>query len=157
MTYIVHGLDPAPFRPLFDMDHEQLSRRQARRIEADSPTGFPCRVSLADAPVGERLLLVHHVSQDAATPYRSAFAIYVSESATEAARHDGHLPPAIDRRTLTLRAYDSHAMMRAARLAQPGDGDKALRELFEDEEVETVHIHTAAPGCFLARAARRPE
>lgn len=157
MTYLVQGLDPAPFRPLFAMDDEELRRRHARRVEADSQTGFPCRVSLANAAVGEALILLHHVSQSSATPYRSAFAIYVSEGAREAARHFGHLPPAIDRRTLTLRAHDSDGMMRAALLVQPGEGDLALRRLFDDEAVESIHIHTAAPGCFLAAAVRGPE
>lgn len=77
MTYIIRGLDPEPFAPLFDLDESGLAALNARRVTATADRGFPCRVSLMDAKAGEEVILLHHTSHDVATPYRSAYAIYV--------------------------------------------------------------------------------
>ena len=42
---------------------------------------FPCRVSLTDREIGERVLLLNHVSHDVANPYRASHAIFVAEGA----------------------------------------------------------------------------
>ena len=49
MSFRIHGLPLAPFRPLFDLDDAALLARGARRMIADSPHAAPCRISLADA------------------------------------------------------------------------------------------------------------
>src|SRR3546814_5687957 len=79
MTYAITGLDPQPFAPLFAMTDADLAARGARRVTANADRGFPCRISLEDARAGEELILLHHVSHDVATPYRSAYAIYVRQ------------------------------------------------------------------------------
>src|SRR5688500_2569376 len=83
MTYRIQGLDPAPFRPLFQLSDDALRERRARRVKAAGP-GFPCRVSLEEARDGEQLILVNHVSHDVDTPFRASHAIYVREAADEA-------------------------------------------------------------------------
>lgn len=52
MSYTIHGLDPAPFAPLFGMTDAQLAERRAVRVTATADHGFPCRVSLRDAAAG---------------------------------------------------------------------------------------------------------
>ena len=81
MTYAIEGLAREQFEPLFAMSDEELLARNARRVIADADRGFPCRVSLCDAKAGEALILLNHVSHDVATPFRSSYAIYVSETA----------------------------------------------------------------------------
>ena len=71
MTYIVKGLDPAPYRELFGLSSEELAKRGVVRMTVTSPT-FPCRVSLTDRALGEKVLLLNHVSHDVANPYRAA-------------------------------------------------------------------------------------
>ena len=71
MTYRIRGLDPAPFKPLFGLPDEDLAERGVVRMTVDSPT-FPCRVSLTDRAIGEKVLLLNHVSHDAANPYRAS-------------------------------------------------------------------------------------
>ena len=78
MSYVVRGLDPAPFEPLFGLSDEELEKRGAVRLTVTSHT-FPCRVSLTDRAPGESVLLVNHVSHDVANPYRAAHAIFVTE------------------------------------------------------------------------------
>jgi hypothetical protein len=154
MTYRIEGLSPAPFAPLFAMDDAELERNNARRVTAAASRGFPCRVSLEDAREGEALILVHHVSHDVATPYRSAYAIYVRESAERAAAYVDEIPPVFEGRPLGLRGFDAEGMLKAALLALPGQADARIRELFANAEIATIHAHNAAHGCFAARIER---
>jgi len=154
MTYRIEGLSPAPFAPLFAMDDAELERNDARRVTATASRGFPCRVSLEDAREGEALILVNHVSHDVATPYRSAYAIYVRESAEAAAEYVDETPPVFEGRPLGLRGFDADGMLKAALLAMPGEADARIRELFANAEVATIHAHNAAHGCFAARIER---
>ena len=153
MAYVMEGLAPEAFEPLFAMSDEALAERRARRVTADSPTAFPCRVSLQDAAPGEELVLVNHVSNDVPTPFRTAYAIYVRRGA-EPARYVDETPVYLERRTLGLRGFDSEGMLRGGLLAMPGEADSKIRELFERPEVATIHAHNAAVGCFLARIER---
>src|SRR3546814_9133402 len=68
---------------------------------ATADRGFPCRISLQDAGAGEELILLHHTSHDVATPYRSAYAIYVRPGVA-AARYRGEVPPVLDRKSTRL-------------------------------------------------------
>lgn len=154
MAYRIHGLPPAAFADLIGLDDAALAERGALRVTATSKPGFPCRVSLDDAEPGESLILLNHVSNDAATPYRSAHAIYVRESAAQAACYENALPPVFENRPLSLRGFDAEGMLRGALLALPGEADTKIRELFDRPEIETIHAHNAAHGCFAARIER---
>lgn len=153
MAYRIEGLDPEPFAALFDLGDAELAARNARRVRADSPTGHPCRVSLQEAAAGEELLLVNHISNEAPTPFRASHAIYVRKQA-ETARYDDEIPPLFASRTLSLRGFDSEGMLRGGVLAMPGEADAGIRALFEQDEIATIHAHSAAYGCFLARIER---
>ncbi len=87
MTYRIQGLDPEYFTPLFGMSDEELSALRAKRLMADAPRGFPCRVSLQDAEAGETLLLLNYCSHAVASPYHTTYAIYFSQSAALANPH----------------------------------------------------------------------
>jgi len=154
MSYRIAGLPMAPFAPLFALDDAGLTAFRAHRVRANASHGFPCRVSLRDADMGEDLILLHHVSHDVATPFRAAFAIYVRQDAQEPAPFIDSLPPVFEGRTLSLRGYDEAGMLRDATLAAPGDADGAIRTLFAGEEIAYIHAHNAAHGCFAARIDR---
>jgi hypothetical protein len=154
MTYLIQGLDPAPFRPLFALDEAALAGRRAKRVTATERPGFPCRVSLEDAEPGESLIMLHHVSHEVETPFRSAYAIYVREQAEQAAVYADEIPPAMCGRTLALRAFDGEGILRGAALAGPGEADAGIRTLFGRPEIATIHAHNAAAGCFAAKIVR---
>ena len=152
MSYLVRGLDPAPYRPLFTLNDDELAERGIVRMTVNSP-GFPCRISLEDQPLGEQVLLLNHVSHDVANPYRATHAILVGE-AEQAAEYVDEVPPAFETRVLSLRGFDRQGMMADAALAQPGEADAVIRKLFDNPEVETIHAHNAIRGCFSARIER---
>ena len=154
MTYRIAGLNPAQFVPLWAMGSAELERNLAARVAADSDRGFPCRVTLEDARAGERLILVHHAHHDVASPYRSAFAIFVREGANKAAVYKDCCPPCFDGRTMSLRGFDAQGALAQSCLAAPGEADAAIRDLLADARIAYIDAHNAAAGCFAARIER---
>lgn len=153
MTYRIKGLEPDSFAPLFDLDDAELEVRGMTRMTVDRPT-FPCRVSLRDCDIGDEVILLNHISHDDDGPYRASHAIFVSKSAAEVADYVDAIPPALDRRILSLRAFDADGMMVDAALAQPGEADPAIRKLFASPAVTHIDAHNAIRGCFAARIDR---
>jgi hypothetical protein len=153
MTYVVRGLDPAPFRPLFGLTDQQLGERGIVRMTVDSPT-YPCRVSLKDRAIGEKVLLLNHVSHEVANAYRASHAIFVTEGEDEAAEYVDKVPPVFETRVLSLRGFDATGMMADAILTQPGEADAGIRRLFDNPAIETIHAHNATRGCFSAKIER---
>jgi hypothetical protein len=45
-------------------------------------------------------------------------------------------------------------MMTDAMLAQPGEADAAIRQLFANLEIAYIHAHNAVRGCFAAKVER---
>ena len=154
MTYVVRGLDPAPFAELFGLPDEELAVRGVVRMTVTERPSFPCRVSLTDRDLGESVLLLNHVSHDVANPYRASHAIFVTEGAEAAAEYVDQVPPVFEPRVLSLRGFDPDGMMAEAILTQPGEADAGIRKLFENPEIETIHAHNATRGCFSARIER---
>ena len=153
MSYVVRGLDPTPFRALFGLSDEELAERGAVRMTVNSPT-FPCRVSLTDRALGEKVLLLNHVSHDVANPYRATHAIFVTEVDEEPAEFVNEVPPVFKSRVLSLRGFDKDGMMADALLTQPGEADAGIRKLFENAAILTIHAHNATRGCFSAKIER---
>ena len=152
MTYRITGLDPAPYKPLFGLTDGELAKRGIIRMTVTRKPSFPCRVSLIDREIDERVLLLNHVSHDVANPYRASHAIFVAD--VEQAEFVDRVPPVFETRVLSLRAFDRAGMMADALLAQPGEADGAIRKLFENPEVEIIHAHNAVRGCFSAKIER---
>ena len=154
MTYRITGLSPEPFAHLVDADDAILAQHGALRVTAAAKPGYPCRITLDDAEPGETLILLNHVSHDVATPYRSAYAIYVREAAVETATFEDAVPPVFADRPMAFRAFDDDGMLRNAALALPGEADAKIRTLFNQPEIAYLHAHNAAHGCFSAKVER---
>lgn len=154
MDFQIHALPPEPFAPLFGMDDAALRKIGAvRRIVTECP-GTPCRVSLADAEVGETVVLVHHEHLPERTPYRASHAIYVREGVPMARPAKGEVPKVLTSRLLSVRGFDAHHMMRDADVVEGADLAGRLRAMFADERIAYIHVHYAKPGCFAARVTR---
>jgi hypothetical protein len=153
MDFQISALDERPFLPLFELPEAQLAARLATRCTAHSQPGYPCRVSLVDARVGETLLLLNFTHHDAATPFRASHAIYVREGARRARPAPNEVPQMFRSRTLSLRAFDGAGVLLGAELCEGKGLEGPLRRLLARADVDQVHIHFAAYGCFGARAA----
>ena len=155
--FALSGLAHAPFESLFDLSDDQLHALGAVRRVADEDFGFPCRVSLQDAHLGEELLLLPHLHQPALSPYRASGPIFVRRGATRRALPAGQVPPYVSRRLMSLRAYDSSHMMIDATVCEGTAVAARLEALFASPEVEYVHLHNATRGCYSCLASRSPE
>jgi Protein of unknown function (DUF1203) len=153
MAYRVTGLDPKPFKSLYGLSDEELLSRGIVRMTVDGPA-FPCRISLTDRAIGEKVLLLNHVSHDVANPYRASHAVFVTEGEDEAAEYVDQVPPVFETRVLSLRGFDAEGMMAAAILTQPGEADAGIRKLFANPDIITIHAHNATRGCFSAKIER---
>lgn len=154
MTYTIRGIDPSPYAHLKGLSDQQLATHGVARMIADTPVGYPCRVTLDDARPGQVMLLLNHVSHDANNPYRASHAIFLTEDAGDPASFVDEVPPALDRRILSLRAFGKDGMMVDAALAQPGEADSVIRRLLGNEAVDHIDAHNAIRGCFAARVER---
>ena len=113
MDFRITGLSPEPFAPLYGLPEAELAERGIRRVraDADASTNYPDRIEMRHARAGETLLLLNHVSQPAATPYRATHAIYVIEGARETWDRVNAVPEVMRIRLLSLRAFDAHGMI----------------------------------------------
>src|SRR5574341_567011 len=81
-----------PFAPYFACSDAELQAVGARRLIVDEKPGTPCRVSLADAEIGETVLLVPFTHHDVSSPYRASGPIFVRRDARMAAPAVNEIP-----------------------------------------------------------------
>ena len=155
MSFRITGLKLAQFAPLIALPEDKLAEHNARRVVADRSPGFPCRVSLIDAHPGERVLLVNYEHLPVASPYRSRHAIYVREDAREVCYEVGEVPPVLQQRLLSVRAFTAEGMMVDAEVAEGRQQLVALIDrLLSPAGVAYLHVHNARAGCYAARVDR---
>jgi len=154
MSFQIHALPADSFQALFDLPEEELRRREARREVVRTKPGTPCRISLEDAEIGEEVVLVHYEHQPARTPFRAGHAIFVRRGVPQARPGVGEIPPALQARLISIRAFDASHQMRGADVAQGAELAPAILRLLADESVAYLHLHNAKPGCYAARVTR---
>ena len=148
------GLAAENFEPFFAMGDDELAALGARRVVADESPGFPCRVSLADAEVGDELLLLPFEHLSARSPYRASGPVFVRARARRAVLEPGVIPPYVTRRLMSVRAYDANDMMVAGEVCEGADVHATLERLMSDGAVAYIHLHNAKRGCFSCRVER---
>jgi hypothetical protein len=155
MSFVVTGLPLDEFRPLFGLSDEDLAERGVQRHRADTPVGYPCRVTLTDAQPGETLLLLNYEHQPADTPYRARHAIFVSESAAAPAVYRDEVPPSLAARPyISLRAFDEGGTMLDGVVAPGPELAPAIEQMLAADEVAYIQAHYAGRGCYAARIER---
>ena len=154
MAYVIRGLDPTPFKPLYGLSDGELAAFGAVRRRADEKPGFPCRVTLEDAELGEDLILINYQHLPVDSPYRATYAIFVREGAEQAAEYRDAVPEQLSRRLLALRAFDAQGMLLKGDVMDGGDLAEAIEPWLEDPNVAYLQAYNARPGCFAARIDR---
>ncbi len=154
MSFQIHSLPAEDFAHLFALSDANLAKRNACRQVVQSKPGTPCRVSMADAEVGETVILLNYEHQPARSPYKATHAIFVRENVQQAALKVGEVPEVLRSRIISLRFFDRNHMMIDADVVQ-GDGlADAIKAAFEDDAICYAHLHNAKPGCFAASVTR---
>jgi Protein of unknown function (DUF1203) len=148
------GLPAAPFTSLFSLSEAELSEIHAQRVVATSKPGYPCRVSLDDAEIGDELLLLPYTHQPADSPYRASGPIFVRQGVRQAVIEPGVVPAYVTRRLMSVRAYDARGWMTDATVCPGAETAAAIERLFEDARVAYIHLHNANRGCFSCAVQR---
>ncbi|MEL6521714.1 MAG: DUF1203 domain-containing protein [Pseudomonadota bacterium] len=154
MTFQIHALPVEAFEDLFSLSDAELSTRNIHRVHVDKKPGAPCRVSLADADVGETVLLLNFQHQPADSPYQSSHAIYVREGAVAAEPAKDDVPEMIRSRLISMRIFDADDMIVAADVIEGAALAEALETAFKDDRAAYGHLHFAQRGCFAAKVTR---
>lgn len=151
MNFQISPLSDSEFSHLYGAREDQLSDVGAMRVTADSQPGYPCRVSLRDAEIGETLILLNYSHQNERTPYRGSHAIFVIEGAKQAMVPQNTIPQVLRSRMLSVRGFDAHHHMVAAEICPGSELEPTIHNMASVQGVEYLHLHNAAPGCFAAR------
>ena len=154
MDFQVVALEASPFSHLYGLTDSGLAALAARAYVADRTPGFPCRVSLAEATVGERVILLNFEHLGGDSPYRSRHAIFVRDGASRATPQPGELPAYLTSRLLSVRAYDADRMMTDADVVAGSGLEGVIARLLGAPATAFLHVHTAKRGCYLAAIER---
>ncbi len=154
MGFQISALNIDQFSHLFGQDQEALARQGIRRIVVDNNPGFPCRVSLQDAEVGEKVLLMNYEHQPLPTPFRSSHAIFVREWASQAKPDTNEVPEMFRHRLLSVRAFDASGMMIDADVIDGEHLESLIEHLLANKSTDNLHIHNARLGCYAALVER---
>lgn len=153
-TFRIVSLPLTEFQSFFMLNDDELAQKSARRLVVDAKPGFPCRVSLEDAEIGEKIILVPFVHHDVDSPYRASGPIFVRENSKEARLAPGEVPEVVSSRTISLRAYDDAGMMLNGEVVSGRDLKSRIEELFANAKVSYLHLHNAGAGCYSCRVER---
>ena len=154
MGFQIFALNIDQFSHLFGQDGDVLARQGIQRMTVESKPGYPCRVSLQDAEIGEKVLLMNFEHQPLRTPYRSSHAIFVREWATQAVPDKDEIPKFFRHRLLSVRAFDSSGMMVDADVIDGESLESLIQRMLKNKSAEFLHIHNAKPGCYAALVER---
>jgi hypothetical protein len=154
MDFKFLALSEHGFESFFSMSDSELAEHGALWIEVDSSPGYPCRISLEDAKVGERVLAMSFAHHDVKSPYNSSGPIFVRENAKRASLEINQVPVMLRHRQLSIRGYTSDAMMIGADVVDGEQLESHLHRLFQNPSIEYIHVHNAKPGCFNCTVVR---
>jgi Protein of unknown function (DUF1203) len=152
--FLISGLPLERFTHLFKLDDAELLALGARRCIADAKPGFPCRVSLEDAEIGEQVILVTYEHHAVNGPYRGSGPIYVRENAKQVQLEMNEIPDVARSRLMSVRAYDAQSLMIASEVVEGSNLGQQIEKFFADQQVSYLHLHNAKPGCFSCRVDR---
>ncbi len=148
MNFKVKALDDKEFSALFSWDDAALEKIGAVRMTVDECPGFPCRVSLEDAAIGDEVILLPYPHHKTNSPYQATGPIFVRKIAKTALFEVNQIPPMFHHRLLSLRGYDKNGMMKEASVTEGINLEEQILKTFENDEIQYIHIHNARPGCY---------
>ena len=144
----IKALNENAYAALMGLGERQLAAHHARWITADAKPGYPCRATLQEAEIGERVLLLPYAHLDVDSPYRASGPVFVRENAETVVPDINEIPEILTTRLLSVRAYDQQHFMIQAETTQGPELKSVIRKQLSNSDVAYLHIHNANPGCF---------
>lgn len=148
MNFRIKALDDREFVALFNLGNSELEKIGAVKMIVDEFPGFPCRVSLEDAEIGEEVILLPYQHHKTNSPYQSSGPIFVRKIAKSSIYEINEIPKMFNHRLLSLRGYDKNAIMKDASVIEGNNLKEQIFKIFENDDIQYIHIHNARPGCY---------
>jgi len=148
INFQIKAIEDIQVEKIFKMSGDELTQINAKRIFVDEYPGFPCRVSLEDAQVGETIIALTYMHHAVNSPYRSSGPIFIRDEVVTVHLKVNEIPSVLHNCFLSLRAYNSKNMMIDALTTKANNVKENIRQLLSNDNIEYIHIHNANPGCF---------
>ena len=148
MNFRIKAFDDREFVALFNLSNSELEKIGAVKMIVDEFPGFPCRVSLEDAEIGEEVILLPYQHHKTNSPYQSSGPIFVRKIAKSSIYEINEIPKMFNHRLLSLRGYDKNAIMKDASVIEGNNLKAQIFKIFENDDIQYIHIHNAKPGCY---------
>ncbi len=154
MGFRIYALDDKKFNQIFELSDFELEKIGGKRMTVDENPGFPCRVSLEDAEIGEEVILISYKFHNTKSPYQAKGPIFVRRNIKTKKLSKNEIPKMLNHRLLSFRGYDKNGIMKSA-ITKQGDKTKEIIEkIFDNDEIEYIHIHNSSPGCYNCEVKR---
>ena len=147
-NFRIVALDKKQFDNYFNLGETELAEKDIRKMVADEFPGFPCRVSLADAEIGEEVILLNFEHHSVNSPYKTGGPIFVRKTSQTLTPEINEVPKMFNHRLLSIRGFDKNATMIFADVTQGDTLKEKLFEILDNKAIDYLHIHNARPGCY---------
>lgn len=154
VEFQVKSLVASEFSQFFKMSAMELQELGASVMTVDRKPGYPCRVSLEDAELGEKVLLLNYHHHKASSAYDASGPIFIREMAEDSTIDRNQVPKMLDHRLLSVRAYDNMGNMTAAEVVTGTNIKSVIEDLFSNTEHAYLQVHNAGPGCYNCQIDR---
>ncbi|WP_264551335.1 DUF1203 domain-containing protein [Flavobacterium sp. N2038] len=147
-NFKIKPLNHMEFSGFFELTNLELEKIGAVKMTVDKFPGFPCRISLEDAEIGEEVILLPYKHHKTNSPYQSSGPIFIRKRAFTPIFETNQIPLMLNHRLLSLRGYDENGMMKEASVIEGITLKESISKIFENEKINYIHIHNARPGCY---------
>jgi len=154
MNFLIKALDHKLFEPLFKLSDENLSKIGGLKMIVDDKPGFPCRVSLEDANIGEEVILIPFEHHKTNSPYQAKGPIFIRKGVKQKEFEINEIPKMLNHRLLSYRGYDKDGILKSAKTGEGMNVESVIKEMFKKNEIIYIHIHNSSPGCFNCEVNR---
>ena len=154
VDFQVVGIQENEIQELLRLSDTAYERLGIRKMVVNEKPGYPCRLSLADAEIGEEVLLLNYEHHKVGSPYRSSGPVFIRTAARQANLPKNELPIMLYHRLLSLRVYDTAAMMVDARTVPGRELEETIQDIFANPEAVYIQVHNSGPGCYNCQVNR---
>jgi len=153
-NFRIVALDQLQFSSLFSLSESELNAKGMKKMIVDEFPGYPCRVSLTDAEIGEEVILLNYEHHNVNSPYRSNGPIFIRKIGQTANPKMNEIPIMFNHRLLSIRGFDKDAIMIFAEVMSGENLKENLFSILQNHAISYLHIHNAKPGCYNCRVER---
>jgi hypothetical protein len=152
-NFIITGIDNI-YNQQFNLTDKELAEKSMIKMIVDQKPGYPCRVTLEDAEIGEEVLLFPFEFHKTNSPYKASGPVFIRKNAIKAILEVNEIPEMLFQRQQTLRGYDSNGIMITAKSPKRKELRIEIETILCYPRVSYVQIHNTNPGCYNCEVKR---